>query len=122
MGVYSGVSQDNVIINSGSATLNRLSLGAPVTKTADFTLGASENWVINNKAGSACVVTLPAASAFPGRVITFKTVVAFAVNSASSNVVPRAGGAAAAAITGAVAGNWSTIVSDGTNWVQMAGS
>jgi len=37
--------------------------------------------------------------------------------SASSNVVSRAGGAAGTAILDNVAGNWATIVSDGTNWV-----
>jgi hypothetical protein len=37
--------------------------------------------------------------------------------SASSNVVSRAGGAAGTAILDNVAGNWATIVSDGTSWV-----
>jgi len=37
--------------------------------------------------------------------------------SASSNVVSRAGGAAGTAILDNVAGNWATIVSDGTNWI-----
>ena len=35
-----------------------------VTKTADFTLADDEGWVINNKSGSTCTVTLPAASAW----------------------------------------------------------
>jgi hypothetical protein len=95
---------------------------APVTKTADFTLAATENWIINNKAGSACVVTLPAASSFPGREVMMKTIQAQAINSNASNVVPRAGGAAGTAIVTGTAGNWATLVSDGTNWVIMAGS
>jgi hypothetical protein len=47
---------------------------------------------------------------------------AFAINSASSNVVPRAGGAAGTAIVSGTAGNWAELVSDGSNWVIMAGS
>ena len=92
-------------------------LSAPVTVTADFTLGAGA-WVINAKAGSDCVVTLPAASA--GRSVTLKTTVGFAIVSAASNVVPLAGGAAGTAIVGNVAGQWATIVYDGTLWQIMA--
>jgi hypothetical protein len=135
MGVYSGIAQDNVTITSGNATLTTLTVtGAstlqsvrstadiPVTKTADFTVAATENMLINNKSGSACVVTLPAAASWAGRRIVIKTVQAQAVNSASSNVIPRAGGAAGTAIVTGTAGNWAELVSDGTNWVLMAGS
>jgi hypothetical protein len=93
--------------------------GAPVTKTANFTVAAGETWIINNKTGSTCTVTLPAASALPGRVITFQNYQDQTLVSASSNVVPRAGGAAGTGILDAVAGNWATLVSNGTNWVIM---
>lgn len=124
MGVYSGIAQDNVTITSGQAILQRLRLttDAPVTKTADFTVADSESMLINNKSGSACTVTLPAAASWTGRRLVIKTVQAQAVNSASSNVVPRAGGAAGTAILTNTAGNWAELVSDGTNWVIMAGS
>ena len=95
--------------------------GAPVTKTADFTVADTENWLINNKSGSACTVTLPAAADYSGREIMIKTIQAQQVNSASSNVVPLAGGSAGTAILTANAGRWATLVSDGTNWVIMAG-
>lgn len=103
-------------------TITGLRRAAPVTKTADFTLADAEDYLINNKSGSACVVTLPAASSYPGRVVTIKTIQAQAVNSASSNVIPRAGGAAGTAIVSGTAGNWATLVSNGTNWEIMAGS
>jgi hypothetical protein len=103
-------------------TITGLRRAAPVTKTADFTLADGEDYLINNKAGSACVVTLPAASSYTGRVVTIKTIQAQAVNSASSNVIPRAGGAAGTAILTGTAGNWATIVSNGTNWEIMSGS
>ena len=92
---------------------------APVTKTADFTLASNENWVINNKSGSTCVVTLPAASAWVGREVTFQNYQNQLLNSASSNVVPQSGGSAGTSILLAVAGNWATIVSDGSNWIIM---
>jgi len=96
--------------------------GAPVTKTADFTLAATENWIIVNKATTNCTATLPAASSWTGREFTIKTLQALTVVSASSNVVPRNGTAAGTAILAAAAGNWATLVSDGTNWVIMCGS
>lgn len=96
-------------------------LVAPVTKTTSFTLGANENEVICN--GSASItVTLPAASGWVGRKVRIKTIAAFTVISASSNVVPLAGGAAGTALLAATAGKYAELVSDGTNWIVMAGN
>jgi hypothetical protein len=91
-----------------------------VTKTADFTLADNEGWVINNKSGSTCTVTLPAASAWAGRAVTFKNLQLQLLVSASSNVVPLIGGAAGTTILPGLVGAWATLVSDGTNWVVMA--
>jgi hypothetical protein len=93
---------------------------APVTKTANFTLANTENYVINNKSGSGCVVTMPAAASWTGRAVTFANYQNQTLASASSNIVPQGGGAAGTAILLNVAGNWATVVSDGTNWVIMA--
>jgi len=103
-------------ISSGS-----FSRGAPVTKTADFTVAFNENWIISNRAATN-TATLPAAATYPGREITLKTIQAQAVVSASSNVVPRAGGSAGTAILPATDGAWATLVSDGTNWEIMQSS
>ena len=103
-------------------SLGALFTTAPVTKTADFTLADTETVVINNKSGSACVATLPSAALWSGRLLLMKTTQAQALNSASSNVVPKAGGAAGTAIPPGKAGNWALLVSDGTNWVIMAGT
>ena len=92
--------------------------GAPVTKTANFTVAAGETWLINNKSGSSCTVTLPSASTNTGRVLHFQNYQAQTLVSASSNVVPLAGGSATTAILQAVAGANATLVSDGTNWVM----
>lgn len=92
--------------------------GAPVTKTANFTVAAGEKWLINNKSGSSCTVTLPSASANTGRELHFQNYQAQTLVSASSNVVPLAGGSATTAILEAVAGANATLVSDGTNWIM----
>lgn len=91
-----------------------------VTKTADFTLADTEGWVINDKSGSTCTVTLPAASSWAGRAVTFKNLQLQTLVSASSDVVPLIGGAAGTAILPGLVGAWATLVSDGTNWVVMA--
>ena len=107
--------------NGFAAYTGAIGRGAPVTKTGNFTLGVAENWIICNSA-SIITVTLPAASSWTGREVSFKTILSGLV-SASSNVVPLAGGAAGTAILGASPGRHATLVSDGTNWVIMnAGS
>jgi hypothetical protein len=92
--------------------------GAPVTKTANFTVAAAETWLINNKSGSSCTVTLPAPSTSVGRVLHLQNYQAQTLVSASSNVVPLVGGSAGTAILEAVAGDTCTLVSDGTNWLM----
>lgn len=92
--------------------------GPPVTKTANFTVQAGETWIINNKSGSSCTVTLPTPSALIGRVLYFQNYQAQTLVSASSNVVPLTGGAAGTAILAAVAGDTATLVSDGTSWIM----
>jgi len=89
----------------------------PVTKTNNFTVADAEDFLICNK-GSSTTVTLPSVS-IP-RVLTVKTIQAQTVVSASSNVVPLAGGAAGTAILAATAGKWATLVSNGTAWEIMA--
>lgn len=94
-------------------------LVAPVTKTGNFTLGANENEVICN--GSASItVTLPTASLWVGRRVRIKTIAAYTVVSASSNVAPITSATAGTAILAATAGKWAELVSDGTNWITMA--
>ena len=100
------------VANGGSGVL--------ATKTADFTLADDEGWIINNKSGSTCTATLPAASAWVGRVVTFKNLQAQTLVSASSNVVPIGTATPGTAILAATVGVWATLVSDGTNWVVMA--
>lgn len=110
LGYWKNVSASSVIARTG---------GVPVTKTADFTVAVGETWIINNKSGSTCTVTLPSASTNSGRTLTFQNYQDQYLVSASSNVIPQAGGSAGTAILENVAGNWATLVSNGTNWVIM---
>ena len=107
--IWSNVTPAAIIASAG---------GAPVIKTANFTVAAGETWLINNKSGSTCTVTLPTPSASTGRVLHFQNYQAQTLVSASSNVVPLAGGAAGTAILQAVAGANATLVSDGTSWIM----
>ena len=107
--------------NGFAAHTGAIGRGAPVTKTSNFTLGVAENWIICNS-GSVITVTLPAASSWTGREVSFKTIQSGLI-SASSDVVPLNGSTAGTAILVAIAGRHATLVSDGTNWVIMnAGS
>jgi hypothetical protein len=105
-----------ITANLTGTVTGSIGLGFPITKTADFTVGASENWLITNK-GSSCVVTLP--SAATNRTIYIKNLAAFTVVSASSNVKPIGTNTAGTAILPATAGTWCTLVSDGTDWIVM---
>ena len=106
-------------ISAAVANTDYMGVAAPVTKTADFTVANGEIWYINNKSGSTCTVTLPTASSWTGRTLTFKNMQAQLLVSASSNVVPIDSTSAGTAILLAVVGNWATMVSDGTNWIIM---
>lgn len=121
-GTLSGVSLTSQITgvlpvaNGGSG----MAATTVATKAADFTLADNEGWVINNKSGSTCTVTLPAASSWGGRSVTFKNLQAQTLVSASSNVAPIGSATPGTAILAASIGAWATLVSDGTNWVIMA--
>lgn len=104
--------------NIPAATVINGAGGAPVVKTANFSVAATENWLINNKSGSTCTATLPTASSYSGRVLHFQNYQAQTLISASSNVVPLAGGAAGTSILLASAGDSATLVSDGSNWLM----
>jgi hypothetical protein len=120
LGVKTASPSVELEVTGGVKITGYMTRGAPVTKTADFTVAVSENWLINNKSGSACIVTLPSASTYTGREITIKNLQAQQVNSASSNVVPIDGTSAGLPILTNTIGKWATLVSNGTSWVIMA--
>jgi len=116
-----GILKSNgVTISAAVANMDYVPLSTVLTKTADYTITNTDTWIINNKSGSAMVLTFPAASAWPGRSVTVKNLQTQSVNSASSNIAPIDSATAGTAILLPVIGNWATMVSDGTNWVIMA--
>lgn len=94
----------------------------PITVTTDYTVAAGAFAIISNR-GASNTMTLPAASTNGGRLLLFVNIGgAFTVVSASSNVVPRAGGSAGTAILPATDGAWALLQSDATNWIIIASS
>lgn len=101
------------------AAAGGIASAAATTKTANYTMTVADSALIFNGAGSLTLTLLSAAS-YPGRWIIVRTIAAQTVVSASSNVVPLAGGAAGTAILAATAGKWAWLQSDGANWQIMA--
>lgn len=122
-----------VITGSGTGSINGVPIGVTTASTgkfttlttnivtnanATYTVLATDTTIIQTTAAS--TYTLPAPVSFTGRQLHIVTQFAGTVISASSNVVPIAGGAAGTAILAATAGKWATLVSNGTNWVIVA--
>ncbi len=94
----------------------------PVTVTTSYTVGAGDFVIISNR-GASNTLTLPTPASNGGRFLKILNIGgAFTVVSASSNVVPRAGGTAATAILPATDGAWAELHCDGTNWLIIASS
>jgi len=106
---------------NGTGVVRALVLvNGPVTNVGTtYTVLASDTYLIAN---AAATQTLTLGTATAGRVLRIKTTAAFTVVSASSNVVPLAGGAASTAILAATAGKYAELVGDGTNWIIMSGN
>ena len=90
---------------------------SPITTTT-YTVSTTDSSLIFN-ASASCTVTLPAAASFGGRWLNVKSIAAYTVVSASSNVKPIGTNTAGTAILSASAGKWADLQSDGTNWVIM---
>ncbi len=110
------------ITTIGSIKGTILATSNPTTITNNYTVGSEDSDITCN--GSASItLTLPSASANPGRIIWLRNIAAFTVVSASSNVIPLAGGAAGTTIMAATAGKWVRLKSDGSsNWIITAGN
>jgi hypothetical protein len=92
--------------------------GAPVTKTANFTLADNENWIVIYS-GATVTITFPAASAWTGREIMLKNLSALVVNSSTSNIVSFLSTSPSNFIFSSGSVRCATLVSDGANWVVM---
>jgi hypothetical protein len=125
--VFVDASTDRVGIGTATPTAKlqvngSFAINAPVTVTTNYTVAADVTFIISNRTGSSNTLTLPTPASNTGRVLFVSTTQAQTVVSASSNVVPREGGAASTAILPNTDGAWSMLVCDGTNWIEMAGT
>lgn len=103
---------------TGQTTTGAIASGYVVNTAGTYTVLTTDHTIRQTTAAS--VYTLPAAASFPNRRLRIGTEFAGTVTSASSNVVPLAGGAAGTAILPATAGRWADLQSNGTNWVITA--
>ena len=116
-GVYENLT--GAFSTTSSITGKTLSLNVPGYVVATtYTVGVTDSALIFNPTG-AMTVTLPSAATYPGRELTIKNTSAYAVTSASSNVVPITGVTPASAMIAAGPGKWVMMRSDGTNWQVM---
>lgn len=124
---------DPTITSTGAGSINSTPIGNNSASTGKFTtlatsivtnanatysVLATDHTIIQTTTGS--TYTLPDPTTSTGRKLHVMTQFAGAVISASSNVVPIAGGAAGTAILAATAGKYATLQSNGTNWVIIA--
>jgi hypothetical protein len=105
------------------AAIKATSLERNVVNTTgtSITLGIATTW-LNIHQTSNFTVTLPSAATYPGKEIHIRNSAGGVVLSASSNVIDMAVSHAGATTTiimaGGTAGQFTTLVSDGTNWIQ----
>lgn len=117
-----------VHIGPGAAPTSKLDVAGPIATQANtivtgvttYAVTETDSALVFNCAAT-CTITLPSAAACPGRWITLKTIAAFTVVSASSNVCPATSNTPGTAILTAVAGRYAVLQSDGTNWIKMYG-
>lgn len=105
---------DNMAVNASFAT----KVATTFTGTSG-TVSSTDATAIFNASGT-FTATLPSAATYPGRHLYVKNIAAQTVNSASSNIVPLAGGAAGTALLSNTAGKWAILKSNGTNWEILA--
>jgi hypothetical protein len=105
------------------AAIKATSLERNVVNTTgtSITLGIATTW-LNIHQTSNFTITFPSAATYPGKEIHIRNSAAGVVLSASSNIIAldtsHAGSTTTIILTGTSTGQFSTLVSDGTNWIQ----
>jgi hypothetical protein len=94
--------------------------GTTVEFNEDLTIYSVIYLKLNNN--STITVTLPTASLTTNKSITIKNIGSGAVNSNASNVEPLNSSSLSSVILTSGGGKFTTLVSDGTNWIKMTGN
>lgn len=118
---YDGNTKRYLIATCTDLNLDRSGLPpTAVTDAATYTVLPDDAELIIDRAAGSCTLTLPAVTVEPGRILPVRTIQAQTVVSASSNVVPLAGGSAGTAICAGAAGAWARLVGGASNYLITA--
>jgi hypothetical protein len=96
------------------------STSTSITLLSDY--GLVEQLYLNINQGSTVSISLPTASLNSGMAITIKNRGTGAVNSNANNIQPLNSSSLDAIILLSGGGKFTTLVSDGTNWIKMTGN
>ena len=111
---------------SSLVSIGSLSRGAPITITTTtttpttYTILKSDNWIICDTSSNSITIKLPSSTDNIGRELMFKNIGSGIVNS-TLNII-NLQGTTTNQILSATAGQWATLVYDGSNWNIMQGS
>ena len=107
---------------SSLVSIGSLSRGAPKTIIGNYTILKSDNWIICNSS-SIITIILPSGTDNIGRELMFKNIGSNTVISSSTpNITSLDGTTTTTQILSGTAGQWATLVYDGSNWNIMQGS
>jgi len=105
---------------SSLVSIGSLSRGAPKTINSNYTISNSDNWIICNST-SLITIILPSGPDNIGRELMFKNIGSNFVYS-SSNIIPLTSETLTNQLLSGNAGQWATLVYDGSIWITMHGS
>lgn len=108
------------VTESANASLYISRTGTSVSFVEDLTSYSVIYLKLNNN--STITVTLPTASLNTNKSITIKNIGTGAVNSNASNVEPLNSSTLSSVLLVSGGGKFTTVVSDGSNWIKMAGN
>ena len=118
----SGLSLSGGTLNISQQNFNGYlaSTSTSITLLDDY--GLVEQLYLNINQGSTVSITLPTANLNSGMAITIKNRGTGAVNSNANNIQPLNSSSLDAIILLSGGGKFTTLVSDGTNWIKMTGN
>jgi hypothetical protein len=118
----SGLSLSGGTLNISQQNFNGYleSTSTSITLLSDY--GLVEQLYLNINQGSTVSITLPTANLNSGMAITIKNRGTGAVNSNANNIQPLNSSSLNAIILLSGGGKFTTLVSDGTNWIKMTGN
>jgi hypothetical protein len=118
----SGLSLSGGTLNISQQNFNGYlaSTSTSITLLSDY--GLVEQLYLNINQGSTVSITLPTANLNSGMAITIKNRGTGAVNSNANNIEPLNNSSLDAIILLSGGGKFTTLVSDGTNWIKMTGN